>query len=236
MFGKILARELKQYIRRLWPFLLGYIVMSVLTCLVVIFDSNPIEATGTVTAIGFFIIAAVVFVISGLVHAYKAFYDSIKSINTEEQPPLKSFLWARIVAFYIYVVVALLLLLAGVSSFAWQYVWQMFLAIVAEWYYLPEFLLYMVIIPPTMYIIPIACIVALRNGKHKKRSLAVGIIAYMMGMFTVVLEVVLLIHSPDTDMSFVWGMLALCFALYIPVAIRMFLTTYRTLKLEVFNK
>ena len=53
MFGKILARELKQYIRRLWPFLLGYIVMSVLTCLVVIFDSNPIEATGTVTAIGF---------------------------------------------------------------------------------------------------------------------------------------------------------------------------------------
>ena len=116
-----------------------------------------------------------------MVHAYKAFYDSIKSINTEEQPPLKSFLWARIVAFYIYVVVALLLLLAGVSSFAWQYVWQMFLAIVAEWYYLPEFLLYMVIIPPTMYIIPIACIVALRNGKHKKRSLAVGIIAYMMG-------------------------------------------------------
>ena len=230
MFGKKLGRELAQYIRRTWPFALAFAVVSGLTCLMVVFDSNPVEATGTVTAIAFFIIAALVFVGRGFIHAYVSLYKNF-SLNEAETPQdLHLMMWARIVAFLIFVLVAALLIFGGMSCFAWEYVRRMFAAFDTDWYYFLEFLLYLIIFACTVFIIPMAFLTSRRFDGKRMLTAGVGAVTLLFCLSTIEIEVFLLIRSPSTDMNTVWTFIVVFLVLFVAVDIRMYVVTYRTLK------
>ena len=235
IFRKTLARELIQYIRRLWPYGIALGVMSAVACIVVQTDRNPVEATGTITAIGFFVIAALAFVVRGLVHTYISFYKSLSTDKIDSSASLVSFLWVQILAYVIFILLTALFILGGVSAFAWKSVGQMFSAFATDWPYFLEFLLYLIIITATIYIIPITWFTAFRLGKQKTLSLIIGIVTLFLCFGTIVIEILLLIHSPSTDMPLAWATILTLFAVFIIVDIVMFLLTYRTLKI-IFNK
>ena len=232
MFGKNLMRELMQYIRRLLPYALALVIVNIFACLIILFDQNPIEATGTVTAIAFFVIAALVFVVRGLVHAYTSFHKSLTD-ETDSPTSVASFLWVQILAFVIFILCATLFIFGGVSAFAWKSVGQTFSAFATEWPYFLEFLLYLLIITVTIYIIPITWCTAFRFGKHKALSLIIGIFTLFLCFGTIVIEILLLIHSPSTDMTSAWAAILTLLAIFIIADIVMFTLTYRTLKIAL---
>ena len=241
MFGKNLAYNLKQYVRRLWPYAIALVVTSVFACWIILLEQNAdvdptvAELNGSISAIAFFAIAALAFVIRGFIHAYVSFYKSLKSEETEQQD-FKQFLWTHILAFLIFVIFTALLMLACVTVFAWEQVGKMFLALNTDWIYFVEFCIWLIIVTATVYFIPVAWIVAFRYRKFKKLTLSVGIITLTMFMLPIILEIMLLIHSPSTDMPSVWATLITILAIYALVDIAMYLLTRRTLKTAFNNK
>ena len=234
MLGKNLMQQLKQYVRRLWPYVIALVVMSVFTCLIFLSDKNPIETNGPITAVGFFVITALTFVIRGFIHAYVSFYKSLQLTKTE-QSNFKQFLWAHILAFMFFVIFTALLMLACVSIFAWEQIGKMFLALNTDWIYFVEFCIWLIIVTITIYIIPVMWIVAFRYGKNKKFSLSVGIITLLTFILPIALEILLLIHSSSTDMPSVWATLITMLTIYILVDIIMYLLMQRTLKMAFSN-
>ncbi|MDE6201490.1 MAG: hypothetical protein K2M47_06415 [Clostridiales bacterium] len=230
MFGKNLARELKHYLRRLWPYLLTLGVISAIACLIFLFDDNPIEMNGPIAGGAFFIMAALAFFVRGLVHAYKSFYDGVKSLNAESSQSLNAFLGVRITAFMIFIVFTGLLLLACVSTFAWESVGKLFSAFPTDWAYFVEFFLYIIIFAATLYIIPIALVVANRFEKHKQLAIAIGTITLLLCFFTITPEVLLLIHDSSTDMLSACVTVITSLVLSIISDIGMYILTRRTLK------
>ncbi len=238
MFGKQLLYELKQYMRRLWPYAIAVVVMSALACVIMVFDRNEVEATGPMVAIGFFIIVAFAFLVRGVTIAYISFSKSL-ALKLEKAGDLQSvnqWLWAKICAFLIFIFATALLLLSCVCAFAWKSVGQMFLSLRTEWPYFIEFLLYTLIVSVTLYIIPIACIVASRFDKHKNIAVSVGIIILFVSTVTLVFEIQLLMHEPSTNMTGVWASVITSLVISIIVDIVMYLLTYRTLKAAFENK
>ncbi|MDE7095438.1 MAG: hypothetical protein K2O23_03020 [Anaeroplasmataceae bacterium] len=234
MLGKNLLRELKQYVRRLWPYLIALVVMSVFTCLIFLLDKNPFECNASITALAFFVITALTFVVSVFIHAYVSFSKSLEPTETE-QPNFKQFLWTHILAFMLFVIFTALLMLACVSVFAWEQVGKMFLALNTDWIYFIEFCIWLIIVTVTVYVIPVMWIVAFRYGKNKKLSLSIGIITLLTFIFPIVLEILLLIHSSSTDMPSVWATLITLLTIYALVDIAMYLLMRRTLKTAFRN-
>ena len=234
MLGKNLLRELKQYVRRLWPYVIVLIVMSVFTCLIFWLDKNPFEMNASITALAFFAITALTFVVCGFIHAYVSFSKGLEPTESE-QLNFKQFLWTHILAFMLFVIFAALLMLACVSVFAWEQVGKMFLALNTDWIYFIEFCIWLIIVTITVYIIPVMWIVAFHYGKNKKLSLSIGIITFLTFIFPIVLEILLLIHSSSTDMPSVWATLITLLTIYTLVDIAMYLLILRTLKLAFRN-
>lgn len=234
MFGKRLGRELIGYVRRLWPFAIGVVVTSVLACVIVLTDTNPVESIGLITGIAFFAIAALAFVLRGLAHAYVTFHKSLSAELDENKPSVTRLLWAQIFAFMIFVAFTALFFLAGITAFSWEAVGQMFSAFDTEWLYFVEFVLYLIITAFTVYVIPTTWIAVFRFGKQKKwrrtLSLVVGIIALCTCFGLIVMEVLLLNHAPSTDMPLLWATIVIFLAIFILVDIGMFLLTRYTLK------
>ena len=188
----------------------------------------------SITALAFFAITALTFVLSGLIHAYVSFSTGLEPTESE-QLNFKQFLWTHILAFMLFVIFAALLMLACVSVFAWEQVGKMFLALNTDWIYFIEFCIWLIIVTITVYIIPVMWIVAFRYGKNKKLSLSIGIITFLTFIFPIVLEILLLIHSSSTDMPSVWATLITLLTIYTLVDIAMYLLILRTLKLAFRN-
>lgn len=235
MIGKNLMRELKQYIRRLWPYAIVLIVMSVFAYLIILWDKNPVEMNASISAIAFFSVAALTFVVRGFIQAYVSFYNSLKPTETE-QPNYKKFIAGHILAFIIFVIFTALFILACISIFAWEQVGKMFWALNSDWIYCIEFCIWLIIVLVTVYFILISWIVSFRYCKHKKLILSVGIVTLLTFELSIVLEILLLIHSSSTDMPSVWVTLITLLAMYVLVDITMYLLMCRTLKTAFSNK
>ena len=234
MYGKQLLNGLAQYIRRLWPYILALMAMSVFARLIVTFDKNPIEATGTMTAIGLLVMTALVFVAAVLIHAYKSFLNNLAMTDAEKLRP-KRFIWTHAATFMINLIVTMLLLVAGAAILVWNNSWELFSAFDTDWYYYVEFLFYIVILAFTIYIVPIAYIVATRFNRRKTLAMIVGVFTFILCIGSISSEAALLIHSPDTDMLFAWEFTAMLFVIFIVVDVCMYVMTYRTLKLGSNN-
>lgn len=237
MFRKNLKRELIQYMRCLWPFAVAVVAMSAFACIIVLTDRNPVEATGTIAGIAFFVMAALAFIVRGLIHAFISFYKNISSEKEQNELSLIHILWAPILAFMIFIVFSALLLFAGVSTFAWKGVGQMFSAFGTEWPYFLEFLFYLIITALTVYIIPTTWITVSRFRKQKRwlfvLSIIVGCFTFFLCFSLIVVEILLLIHSPSTDMQSVWATTITLLSVFTLVDICMLLMTFHTLKTSI---
>lgn len=196
----------------------------------VVFDKNLVEATGTVTAIGFFIIAALVFVGRVFFHAYASFYKNFSLDEAENPKALHRLLWARIIAFFIIIIITGLLILGGVSCFAWEYVGRAFAAQDTDWYYFLELVLYVIIFACTAYVMPMAYFSARRFDGKRKLTAGVGSLTLMFCFGSILLEVFLLMRSPGTDMNTVWTDIVVFLVIFVAVDVWMYVLTYRTLK------
>lgn len=232
-----LKRELIRYIRCLWPFAIAVVAMSAFACIIVLTDRNPVEATGTIAGIAFFIMAALTFIVRGLIHAFISFYKNISSEKEQNELSLIRILLAPILAFMIFIIFSALLLFAGVSTFAWKDVVQMLSAFGTEWPYFLEFLFYLIITSLTVYIIPTTWITVSRFSKQKKwfrvLSMIVGCITLSLCFPLIVVEILLLIHSPSTDMQSVWATTITLLSVFTLVDIWMLLMTCHTLKTSI---
>ena len=238
MLGKILLKELLQYFKRLWPFMLAVVAMSVLAKYIILNDKNPYEMWGTLTGAVLFIFAAYVFVVGSFTHVYVSFYKKLRSENVQYFASLYS---ARLLAFIIYMVFSALLLLAGVAVFAPNNIIQTFSSFPAEWPYFIEFLLYCIIAVLTLYLIPTSWIIIFRFRKQFKlpviRSVVTGIIAFYLGVGSLVTEISLLMghNDPTVDLPLLWIIFGICTAAGILIDIRAFLLTKRTLKTVLYD-
>lgn len=235
MIRKNLVGELKQYIRRLWPYAIVLIVMSVFAYLIILWDKNPVEMNASISAIAFFSVAAFTFVVRGFIQAYVSFYNSLRPTETE-QSNYKKFIAGHILAFIIFVIFTALFILACISVFAWKQVGKMFLALNSDWIYCVEFCIWLIIVMVTVYLILISWIVSFRYSKHKMFMLSVGIVTLLTFILPIVLEILLLIHSSSTNMPSVWATLITLLAMYVLVDIIMYLFMCHTLKTAFSNK
>lgn len=234
MFGKNLMRELIQYFRRLWPYAIALGVMSVFACIIVLTDRNPVEATGSIIAIGCFVIAALAFAVRGLVHSYISFYKSLSADKVNGSASLVSFIWVQILAFVIFISLTALFILGGVSMFAWKSVGQMFSAFATDWPYFLEFLFFLIITACTLYIIPTTEITVFRFNNHKKWpcvfSIIVGTLMLLLNFVLIIFEVQLLIHDTSTNMQGLWATTLTILTIATVVDIGFYLWMYRTLQ------
>lgn len=236
MFGKNLLKQLLRYLLYLCPFLIAVVAMSALARYIVLNDTNPYEMTGTLAGIALFVMAALAFVISVLAFTYISFYKQFRSINFEDMQSFKQFYWVQLVAFVIYIAFIALIILAGVASFAWEAVGQMFSEFPTEWPYFLEFLFYFIITVFTLFLIPTTWITLFRFKRQiklpVKRSLAAGIITLYLYFVSIILEIFLLAwhNDPLIDWPFLLGMFVTCIAVITLVDIRAYLLTCRTIK------
>ena len=228
-------RELKQYIRRLWPYAIVLIVMSVFAYLIILWDKNSVEMNASISAIAFFSVAALTFVARGFIQAYISFYNSLRQIKIE-QSNYKKFVAGHILAFIIFVIFTALFILACILVIAWKQVGKMFLALNSDWIYCVEFCIWLIIVMVTIYFILISWIVSFRYCKYKKLMLSVGIVILLTIELPIVLEILLLIHSSSTDMPSVWVTLITLLAMYVLVDITMYFLMCHTLKTAISNK
>lgn len=239
MFRKYLGRELLQYLRRLWPFMIGVIVAGLLAFACLANDHNDIEMWGMIFACTIFALAGLAYVIRGLIHTYMSASKSIRLEQIERPQYLPKLIRAQALAFVVFVVFSVLLFIASVSIFAWQSVQHTFAAIDTDWKYFLEFIFYLLIISVAAYIIPITWIVVSRFAKNKRNinrlSVTIGVIALLMLPATVVIEILLLIHAPSTDMATTWLTTIIFLILYLFIDIGMFLITFQVLKKTSVN-
>ena len=237
MFGKNLRQELKQYLRHLWPYAIAVVAMSAFACIIVLTDRNPVEATGTMAGIAFFVMAALAFVVRGLTHAFISFYKNISAETVQNESSLTHLLWVPIVAFMIFIVFSSLLLFAGISTFAWKAVGQMFSVFATDWPYFLEFLFFLMIMACTLFIIPTTCVTVFCLSKQKiwprVLSLIVGIIISQLSAGLLVFEIQFLIHDTSTDLQGLCATTITLLAIFTLVDIGMLLLTYHTLKITI---
>lgn len=237
MFRKNLKRELKQYLRRLWPYAIAVVVSSILSYILIVNDHNPYEAWGLLMGTFLFVEATLAFVVRGLIHAFITFNKSVSAEKVKSELPLTNLLLAPILAFMIFIIMAALLILAGVSIFAWEDVGQMFSAFGTEWPYFLEFLFYLIITALTVYIIPTTWITVFRFNKQKKwpraLSMIIGCVTFFLCFSLIIVEILLLIHSPSTDMQSAWATTITLLSVFTLVDIGMLLLTCHTLKTSI---
>lgn len=236
MFGKKIIREFLQYLRKLWPYALALAVMGAFTRVIIMLDNNPIEATGTASAIGLFVMTALLCAIRGFAHACSSFSKNLSLEKSENVHNLKQFLWAQIIAFMIYVIFAALIFLACVSIITWDYTGRLLSVFDTDWYYYIELSFYIVVVTATIYIISITRIVTSRFRKRKKLSLFIGIITFFMCFISITTESLLLANSPSTDILSVWLTTMIILAVFILVDVCMYSLAYHTLKAEFSKK
>lgn len=232
---KRLLHELKQYIRCLLPYAIAFVFMGAVACLFVLLDRNPVEMSGSMAAVGLFILTVILFVVRGLVHGYKAFSKSLTSEKWDRTQSINRFLWTHIGAFVIFIAVTALSVLAVVAIFAWEPVKQLFLSLNTNVGYFIEFVLYAAIFTLTVFIIPIAMISANRFRKRKKLAYSVGIITLFFCVVTIVPEVLFLIHDASTDVLSALATVISLLVIFALVDIGLYILTYCTLKTELYN-
>ena len=232
MFGKKLGQALLSYLRRLWPFLIAVEVMFGSACLVVLFDRNPVEATGSMTFVGLSIMVASGYVIIGFIHAYASVNGVFSTETKASSQDLITSLWAQFVAFLVFLFFSGLLFLADVSMIAWKAVGQMFAAFDKTWYLFIQFLVYTAVVAATVFIVMAVWVALFRldkqNKKLRTRTKIFGAIALFFGMASVICESALLVHNPSTDLLFLLGFYILTLVIMISVDAYMFVTLRRT--------
>lgn len=235
MFGKRLRQELKGYVRWLWPFAIGVVASCALACWVTLTDDqNPSIDSPIFMAIAIFVMAALAIVVRTLIHAYVSFRRKLRAVEIENERDLMQLLWVSFVAFMIVMALITLLVIAGVTSFAWEAVGQKFLAFATEWLYFVEFVFFFVIFVGALYIIPNTWSAVYRFGKQIKwrrvLSMVVGIIIFVLCYALVVYEIMLLIHDTSTNMQGLWATIIIMLFITALVDIGMFLLTRNVLK------
>lgn len=234
MFRKNLKRELMQYIRCLWPFTIAVVVCSILSYILIVNDHNPYEAWGVVMGGFLFGSAALTFLVRGIFHAFIAFSNHLSALKTENELSLTQLLCVQILAFAIFILFTTLLVIGGVSVFAWNSMVQMFYSFATDWPYFLEFLLYLIIAAITLFIIPAAMTTVFRQSKQKKwprvLTLIICIVFSLIHFALLVFEIQLMIHSPSTNMLGLWISILTMLLVTIIVDICMYLLMYRTLQ------
>lgn len=234
-FAKEFKRELTGYFRSVWPYALALVLISVAAGLVILYDENPYESTGLITAIGFFVLAVLAFIVGGYIYAYRSFSKNLSIENTENLHSLYMQLGARFTAFFVYIFIAEALIFACVAIVANQSAGQIFSALVADYSCSILFLSGIIVIAVTVYIIPNVCIVIWRYGRFKAFALIAGIITLIACFILIVQEACLLVRSPSTDMPFLSTFLITLLSVIILVDIGACASAHRTLKFA-FNK
>ena len=238
MFGKNLLNELIHYLRRVWPSIVTVAVASVLAYIFVLTDKNQFEAWGLAMGGALLVIATVQFVLGNYVYTFISCIKKLSAKNLKSGQCLKHEFLVKYAAYLIYTSLMGLILFAGWALFIPSSVVWTFSTFGTDWPYLIEFIVYYFILISAFYLIPVAWITLFRSGAEKRvrvRSLIAGIIALNLCLASIELEVFLLIHSPTTDMVFLWITTVAVVAICAFVAIRAFILTYRTLKKQTEN-
>ena len=235
MFGKNLGQELKQYMRRLWPFAIPLVVISALACDVAIVQHIDPEREHSPLgmAIALFGMAGIAIIARALIHSFISFSKKLSSEQESEELSLTRLLWVPLTAFMIIMTLIMLFIFAGVSSFAWEAVGQKFLTFATEWPYFLEFLFYFIITAFTLYIIPTTWIVVFHFSYQKKwplvLSMIVGVITLIIGFVLICAEIVLLTHT-STIMHELWVTTLSLLIITALVDVGLFLLSFHTLK------
>lgn len=214
MLIKLLKQDILAYLRKLWPFALAIIAVAALTFLVIKFDTNTIEATLTVTVIGFYFMVSVAYFIALYAVGFLIYCRSLK----EKQFLTVSsvyFIGTKMIVTMIYAVLGILLIFAGATLFAFNWVisvLQSFFGV--DWQYLIQLIAFLAIIIPLIYLALLLIKTAYFCGKHSASKILIAIfvvsLSFILTMLAV-LEPMLLIHSETTNMQDLW--LTMCFLL-----------------------
>lgn len=214
MFGAALKKELAWHFRKLWRWALAMLVLAALGCLIVLLDKNPVEATGTVMGIACLIISAIGLTISEIVVAILSFRKGIVAEERELSP--RKLFFSKWLAFLIVVFAFTLVVFLCTLSFAWEGVWNALLSMKTEWAYFVETAIYIPVVTSAFLLVPTALFAVFRAPQKRGRNLMglLGGLVLFLAFGSIVMEILLLIHSPTTDMGSLWGatiaILAVC--------------------------
>ena len=239
MFGKRLRRELLLYLKKLWPFIITVEVMFGLALLFVFLDRNPEEATGSMAALGLFVMVAIGYVILIFLHAYSAI-DRV--LWTEKQGSPRDtmvLLVVQLVAFLIVLAASGLMFLADFTAIMWNAVGDLFASFGENWYYFLDFVFYFVVVASTVFTVTATWVAQARldkqNKKARLRAKILGAITLLFCLGSIVPETLLLVHDTSTDMPGVWAFTITALAMFVLVDIYMYIVTRRTVN-AAFSK
>ena len=212
MFFNILKREFILYLRKLWPFAVAVVSTAALAAVVIAFDKNPVEMTGTVTFIGLYVIASITLLVASFAAGYSSLFCSLGEGETTT-----NLLWTKLLSAVLWTLAVLFFVFTGTFVFAWKWALQVIAAVFEDWLYPVEFIIFLAIMMPFILLFPAAGKTV--NARTKRRFYRVLTVAgeVFFGLLTFVMlvwEVQLLIHSPSTDMRLLWiimcSLLAFC--------------------------
>ena len=202
MFGKALLKELGIYARRLWPFILAIILSAFIAFLVVKYDNNPYELNGTIAGMAVFVISSIASLIAIFVFGIKQY----SRVSQKRQLTLSNFIAKILASSLIYIFD--LLLISGSVFFIWKLnIKNIIGSVFTEWYYIIEFIAYLFIVIPLIYLVPIS----LKNMKKYRGNKTLKTLFFILLILCLIFllpliecEVLLLAHLPNTDMSLLW--------------------------------
>lgn len=214
MFIKFLIQDIISYFQRLWPFALAVIAVAVLAFLGIKFDTNTVEATFTVTVIGFYIMASVAYFITLYAVSFCIYSRSLKEKQFVDTSSVY-FISAKVIATTIYALLGFILIFAGAALFAFDWIINIVQSFFgADWIYLIQLVAFLAIIIPLIHLALALIKTTYFCGKHgASKALIVIFIVILSFILTMlaVLEPMLLIHSETTNMQDLW--LTMCFLL-----------------------
>ena len=204
MFRKFLVQDLKKYFHRLWPFAVALIIVTAIATIIMELDGNSVERNGSALGIGLFVIAAVAFFVAGIFVVLWVYFKSLQ----EKVSSIKGLVGAKFLAAMITVFAGVLLILACVSPFAWQWLGEQFSALLdSNGIYLIELIAFLVITIPYIYLFPVVIMTVFacsRRLLYKGLAVAFGAICGIALILLLVWEIPLLIHSPSSNMIALW--------------------------------
>ena len=212
MFFNILKREFILYLRKLWPFAVAVVSTAALAAVVIAFDKNPVEMTGTVTFIGLYVIASITLLVASFAAGYSSLFCSLGEGETTT-----NLLWTKLLSAVLWTLAVLFFVFTGTFVFAWKWALQVIATVFEDWLYPVELIIFLAIMMPFIFLFPAAGkTVNARTKRRFYRGLTVagevffGLLTFAM----IVWEVPLLMHSPSTDMRLLWiimcSLLAFC--------------------------
>lgn len=237
MFAKELRQNLALYLRRQWPYALALVLASVFGYILVLVDNNPIESWGIVLAIPLFAMASLAYIVQIFVSSVKTFRKRFLPNDNSVGQAVHTLLWSQILAFMIAIYVSAVVFFACVSISAWKIIGETFASFADNWTYIFEFLLYITIVSLTTYIMLISDITVFRFNGKRRLSLALSIVSLVLCCgLSVTVEVLLLIHSPSTDMPKVWATVIVLLVVFVLADIIAYAMTWRAVKSSYDNQ